>query len=187
MEHNYWEQWEIDQLKEWHKEKNSHDNIDESDGIEEILEQLPPSRLEGVIGRMSGIMGNAPRIANDILIHLLTQEKKEITEGSDYFSNNNQLVKAKHDYIIDRLQKMPYINRIYYPDACVNITVQINHPYFDDDMKLAVELMKHGTLIMPTSGYGYNPSQTILRITFFERERQLKHSMDALEQVLSTT
>ncbi|HLC94473.1 MAG TPA: pyridoxal phosphate-dependent aminotransferase [Patescibacteria group bacterium] len=144
--------------------------------------KLLGNRIGGIVGRMSGIMGNAPRAANTALITLMDKEKEKLQTGKDLFESKWKELLEKEKYVTDRLLNMPHVNAIYPRDACINLTVYID--YEGSDLLLAEELMKQGTLIMPGSGYGYNSTPPILRITFAERYEKLKHSLDALENVL---
>lgn len=146
------------------------------------LSHLSCSRLEGTIGRMSGIIGNAPKSANTLLTDIFQQEKEVILACKKPIDRYPTLSK-KYAYVLDRLKTMPRIKAIFEPEACVNITIQCDYP--GTDLDLSVELMENGTLIMPTAGYGYPLESCTLRITFAERDFQLKHSMDVLEKVLS--
>lgn len=138
---------------------------------------------KGIVGRMSDFMGNAPRAANTALNYIFDKELEKLQTGEDFLAKAWEELKQKKEYVLDRLNKMSYIKSIIEPDACVNLTVRVN--YRGTDLQFAEELMKEGTLIMPASGYGYRPEDTVLRITFAERPEKLKHSLDTLERVLS--
>ena len=140
--------------------------------------KLLGDRLQGVTGRMSSLMGNAPRAPNTAVIDIMDKE----LAGSNFLKQKKEETEEKKNYILSRLKKMKKVKQILEPDACVNITIQVDYP--GTDMQLAKELMKKGTLIMPASGYGYNTEDCFLRITFAERLEKLKHSMDALETVI---
>ena len=140
--------------------------------------KLLGDRLNGITSRMSSLMGNAPRAPNTAVIDIMEKE----LAGSDFLKHKKEETEKKKEYVLGRLKKMKKIKQIIEPDACVNITVQVDYP--KTDMQLAEELMKKGTLIMPASGYGYNTKDCFLRITFAERDEKLKHSMDALEEVI---
>ncbi len=146
-------------------------------------EKMLGNRMDGIIGRMSGIMGNAPRAANTALIYLLQQEIESILEGNEFLGSVKQKLLVKKEYVTRRLKVMDNIKAIYEPDACINLALQCN--YSGTDMQLAERLMQQGTLIMPASGYGYNTQDCVLRITFAEREEKLEHSLNVLERVLN--
>lgn len=139
-------------------------------------------RMNGIVGRMSGFMGNAPRAANTALIYLMEKEAERLEGGEDIFDGRWRELKEKKDYVLGRLRSMPNVRTIFPHDACINITAQVD--YDETDIQLAEKLMKHGTLIMPASGYGYRPEDNVMRITFAERHERLEHSLDALEVVL---
>ncbi|PIR91937.1 hypothetical protein COU01_04515 [Candidatus Falkowbacteria bacterium CG10_big_fil_rev_8_21_14_0_10_44_15] len=138
-------------------------------------------RLTGVIGRLSGLMGNAPRAANTIICKLLDLEEKHIKTGIDYFKPVETSLKKRENYIIERLKSMPGVE-ILPRGACINLTVKIKYP--KTDFELSSDLMNNGTLIMPCGGYGYAAADVIMRITFAERWKKLQHSMNALKSVL---
>lgn|SRR3989338_1262753 len=166
----------IDDLEGWAKQKIS-------DWLGGNIEDKLPTRLEGAVGRMSNNIGNAPRVANTILAYLLSEEQKKITEHTDFFNEPQRRMMEKMEYIVERLQNMPRVAEILIPESCVNVTAQFN--YKCSDMQLSAKLMEEGTLIMPASGYGYRPEDSVLRITFAEKPDKLKHSMDTLKKVLS--
>lgn len=141
------------------------------------------NRIEGAVGRMSGVMGNAPRVANNLLIHLLENEKKCSLTGEKPFAKYSEQLMAKRDFVIDQLKSMSRIKAVHVPESCVNVTARIDSP--KTDLELSHELMKEGLLLMPASGYGYNPGNTTLRVTFAEREQKLEEGMDILRRYLS--
>lgn len=138
-------------------------------------------RLTGVIGRLSGLMGNAPRAANTAICKLLDLEEKRIKTGINYFKLVEKSLNKKEKYIIERLESMPGVE-IFPRGACINLTVKIKYP--KTDFELSKDLMDKGTLIMPCGGYGYATDDVIMRITFAERWKKLQHSMNALKSVL---
>jgi aspartate/methionine/tyrosine aminotransferase len=143
--------------------------------------ELLGGRTYGISGRLSGLMGNAPRAANTLSIKLLELEKKKIETGEDYFRDKwNQLLE-KEQYILGELQDIPNIE-ILSREACINITIKVKTKYKDID--LVSDLVKKGTLIMPCSGYGYHPEDGILRITFAERWEKIMHSIKVLKETL---
>ncbi len=141
------------------------------------------NRVEGAVGRMSGLMGNAPRIANDFLLSILDKEKEQLCTKIDPFKDYKKSLIKKRDYIIERLKDVPKVKKIYLPESCVNVIAEIDYP--GTDLELSIELMKKGTLVMPTSGYGYNPKDSVLRFTFAERNEKLEHSMEIVKNYLS--
>jgi len=140
------------------------------------------NRLEGVVGRMSGVMGNAPRVANNLLVHLLEREKEHLLGGEDQFGEYVKTLTARRDLVLGELGSMPRVEEIYVPEACVNVTAKFDVP--ETDVELSQELMKRGVLIMPASGYGYSPEDSVLRITFAEREEKIKEGLDILRGYL---
>ncbi len=140
------------------------------------------NRLEGVVGRMSGIMGNAPRIANNFLAHLLKREKEHSLGGENPFKEYQEKLDTRKDLVLKELANMPRVKEIYTSEACVNITAKFD--VSETDIELSKNLMKRGVLIMPASGYGYNPEDSVLRITFAEREQKIKEGLDILKKYL---
>jgi len=138
-------------------------------------------RLKGVIGRLSGLMGNAPRAANTLICKLLDLEESRVKTGVNYFTSAEVSLTRRENYLIKRLKTMPSVE-IFPRQACINLTVKIKIP--KTDFEFAKDLMDKGTLIMPCGGYGYSPKDVVMRITFAERWSKLKHSMDALKLVL---
>ena len=141
------------------------------------------NRTEGAVGRMSGIMGNAPRIANNLLLHILRHEKESLVNGTCPFPDYRKQLMSKRDYVIEQLHSMPRVETIYTPESCVNVTVRIDSP--KTDIELSQDLMDKGLLLMPASGYGYNPEDSTLRITFAERNQKLSKGMEILKKHLS--
>lgn len=139
-------------------------------------------RLTGVVGRMSGLMGNAPRAANTAIIRLLELEIEKMRNGKSHFKKIEQSLYKREAYIIARLKSMPGVE-IFPREACISLVVKIQTS--KTDLELSKELMEEGTLIMPCGGYGYNQRDVIMRITFAERWSKLRHSMDALKRVLT--
>jgi len=139
-------------------------------------------RMGGIVGRMSGIMGNAPRAANTALIYLLGKELETIATGVDYLASSNAELVGKEEFVLARLAAMHGIAEIILPHACINLTVQT--AFDGTDMELAKKLIEAGALLMPASGYGYDLRPPTLRVTFAERQEKLEHSMDILGRVL---
>lgn len=140
-------------------------------------------RIDGIVGRMSGIMGNAPRAANTALIRIIEKELEKIQTGKDFLEKPKSELHQKERYVTERLKSIPRVNQILPRDACINLAFQVD--YAGSDMDLARELMREGTLIMPACGYGYDPMETVMRITFAERDNKLEYALDCLEQVLT--
>lgn len=141
------------------------------------------TRMDGIVGRMSGMMGNAPRAANTLLLYLMEKELEKFSSSIDFLQAQWDELRKKEQYILDRLRTVPKIKRVLMPDACINVTIELNRP--ETDMVFAERLMHAGTLLMPSSGYGYDPEMCTFRITFAERDEKLKHSMDVLTSVLA--
>lgn len=140
-------------------------------------------RLNGITGRLSGLMGNAPRAANTIIFKLLELEKERIVkECPDYFQDIWKSLQKKEEYILKQLKKIKNID-ILNREGCINITIRVRN-YKKRDLDLAKELMNEGALIMPCSGYGYNENDNIMRITVAERWKKINHSMISLKKVL---
>ena len=138
-------------------------------------------RLCGVIGRMSGLMGNAPRAANTAIAAILDADLQRVYTGKNAFGPVERSLRKREDAIHKRLAKMHGVE-ILPREACINITIKVRAPY--TDMQLAKKLMDEGTLIMPCAGYGYDPKDGVMRITFAERWKKIDHSMSALSRVL---
>lgn len=145
---------------------------------------LVGNRTSGIVGRMSGFMGNAPRAANSALIYLHEKEIEAKKNGTNLFEEKSKELKKKETYVVACLEKLSEVKNIFPRDACINRAVQFD--YQGTDMQLAERLMNAGTLLMPASGYGYRPEDCVMRITFAEREEKLEHSMKTLELVLKS-
>jgi aspartate/methionine/tyrosine aminotransferase len=143
---------------------------------------LLKNRISGIIRRVSGLIGNAPRAANTAIIKLIEDYRHAVTTGEDKFAPVWKELIAKEGYVLDRLRDVPGA-RVLRREAAINVTVAL--PFYDSDLLLAEELMKHGTLIMPCGGYGYESSDTVMRVTFAERPEKLEHAMNALETVIT--
>lgn len=142
------------------------------------------NRTGGVIGRLSGLMGNAPRAANTALNYLLDLEVQRINTNKDPLDPVWKSLLGREKYIKNYLKKIPGIT-ILPSEACLNITVQIKNK--KTDLELSRQLMQNGTLIMPCSGYGYKPEDTVMRVTFAERWHKIDHSLAALKKVLQAS
>ena len=136
----------------------------------------------GIIRRVSGLMGNAPRAANTAIIKLIEDWRHGIATGEDKFAPVWNELTNKERYVLNRLREVHGAS-VLRREAAINITVAL--PFYDSDLVLAEELMNHGTLIMPCGGYGYNSSDTVMRVTFAERPEKLEHAMNALETVIA--
>ena len=112
----------------------------------------------------------------------MEKELEKLTTGVDFLQDRWDELKAKEQYILDRLNRIPRIKHILLPDACINLTVGLD--FAGTDLEWAERLMQAGTLFMPASGYGYDPVPATLRITFAEREEKLIHAMDTLKRVM---
>lgn len=142
------------------------------------------NRYEGAIQHVRGLMGNAPRAANNAISNLLDIEIGVIKNNPNPMQKKLNSLLQKEKFVIKYLSKNPKI-KIINRDACFNITVKVDG--FSSDMDLAKRLMKAGTLIMPCAGYGYKPSDVVMRITFAERWSKIRHSMNALTSVLENS
>ncbi len=141
------------------------------------------NRYKGFISRVRGFMGNAPRAANDAILSLINLEIGVLRDGknSPITKKENSLGK-KYQYILETLSKNPEI-KILPRDACFNLTIQLRG--FADNNDVSRRLMEAGTLIMPCEGYGYNSKDLVIRITFAERWKKIKHSLGALNKIIS--
>ncbi len=137
-------------------------------------------RTSGVIGRLSGMMGNAPRAANTLVHKLLEIEKKDLLSSKNYFEKIDEALLKREKYIVNRINKIPQIT-ILKREACINITIKVDIGL--SDFELSQELMEKGVLMMPCSGYGYHPTDCIMRITFAERWNKIRIAIKALEDV----
>lgn len=135
------------------------------------------TRTSGLIGRLNGIMGNAPRAANTAMIGLLRAELARLGGGPDILAPIHESLLAREAYVHRRIREIPGIE-ILPSEACINTTIRL--PGKGDDLKVAEALMRRGTLIMPCSGYGYLSGDLVFRITFAERLERLEHALDCL-------
>ena len=141
------------------------------------------SRTSGMIGRLSGLMGNAPRSANSAIAYLLQSELDRIAGAEDVLINNWEILRNKEKLVLEHLSTIPQIKEIVPRQACISCVVRVEYP--GEDLALASDLMHAGTLIMPCGGYGFLPKDNFLRITFAEREEKIIHSMTVLREVLN--
>lgn len=142
------------------------------------------NRMHGIIGRMSSMMGNAPRAANLALYHVFQNEMDTIHgKAQSVLAPQREIVSAQERLCIELAERITGVIEIQRRDACINLALRTNFP--GTDMQLAHELMhEHGALIMPASGYGYRPEDAVLRITFAERETIVRGALAALASVL---
>lgn len=139
-------------------------------------------RTNGVIGRLSGFMGNAPRAANTAILKLLEYERVMVQGGQDSLDRVWKDLSRKRNFVLSQLRNMPNIDVMPH-DACFNIAITVNSE--KTDLQFSEDLMKNGTLVMACAGYGYDSNDTVLRITFAERMYKLKHAMRVLRKVAS--
>lgn len=140
-------------------------------------------RTRGVIGRLSGLMGNAPRAANTVISKILDYELVKINSGVDYFDYLDKKLLKLESYILQELYKIPEI-KILQREGCFNMTIQVIG--FESDIQFSELLMEEGVLIIPCSGYGYDPKDVVMRITFAERLSKIKLGIKALKKVIET-
>ena len=142
------------------------------------------NRMEGIIGRMSSMMGNAPRSANTALKYILKNEIEWRMGGDDMFAEVKKGLKEKEEYVCKRLGQMGRVKEIMKREGCINQAVRLDGG--KTDKEIAEKLMEQGVLITPGSGYGYDPEDAVLRITFAERiKEKLKPALDIVEATLS--
>jgi len=141
-------------------------------------------RNRGIVGNMSGTMGNAPRAGNTALLHVLRNETDVIRKGADsILAHTHAELADKERSLVDKLKTIEGIARVMRRDACINLAVQAD--FKGTDMELAKRLMQERTLMMPASGYGYQPEDSVLRITFSEDMDYTNKAVEALGKVLS--
>ncbi len=138
-------------------------------------------RTSGVIGRMSGLMGNAPRAANTLIKKLIEIEKEDILLHKNFFAKKDSTLVKREAYIIHRLKKIKGVT-ILKREACINITIMVDRGL--TDLELSKKLMEKGVLMMPCSGYGYSPTTCVIRITFAERWSKIIFGVRVLEEIL---
>lgn len=143
------------------------------------------NRLEGVTGRMSSEMGNAPRAANLALYKLCEHEIAVLRQQVDsIMTPTYEAIANQEQFFLNLAQGMQGITEIIRRDACINFAIRTN--YDGTDMQLAEKLVyDHGALIMPASGYGYQPEHAVLRVTFAERKAAVQGALKALDTVLN--
>ncbi len=140
------------------------------------------NRYEGIVQHTRGLMGNAPRAANDAILKLLDIElefmRKKIHQLEKHLNDLNK----KEQFIIKYLSKNPKIE-IIERDACFNITIKIKG--YSSDIVLARRLMEAGILIMPCEGYGYRSNDVVMRITFAERWDKIIFGIKTLNSIIN--
>ena len=143
-------------------------------------------RFRGVIGRTRGLMGNAPRAANDTTLRLLEMERTALrgaTESPDSLTRFRESLGRKAAFVERRMHANPRVT-VLERDACFNLTIRVSG--VGRDIELADRLMRAGTMLMPCEGYGYRSEDAVMRITFAERWERIRHSLNTFDQVLST-
>ncbi len=144
-------------------------------------EKFLGDRLTGVIGRMSGFMGNAPRAANNLILKILELEEIKIKTGKDYFKPKLDSLQRKEKYIINALKDIPEIE-FFNRESCINLTMKVNCSLTDKEF--SKKLMDKGVLLMPCSGYGYLSEDTVMRFTFAERWGKIEYAIKKIKEVL---
>jgi aspartate/methionine/tyrosine aminotransferase len=139
------------------------------------------SRHKGLVGRVRGLVGNAPRASNDALNILLDYDILSARGQPHPLQEKILNLEKLYECVVNRLSTNPHIV-ILDKDACFNVCIKLIG--FKDDSTVSELLMKHGTLIMPCTGYGYDNEDCVFRITFAERTERVIHSLDTLEKVI---
>ncbi|MEX0649803.1 MAG: pyridoxal phosphate-dependent aminotransferase [Candidatus Andersenbacteria bacterium] len=140
--------------------------------------ELLGTRRSGIIGRMSSFIANAPKSLDVILQALLDLDGPK----PDFLLEVEASLREKEYYVRERLSVIPEVVEVYPRGGCVNVAFKVD---FDgDDLTLAGKLMERKTLMMPASGYGYNPTDNVLRITFTQDLEHIERGLDNLETVL---
>lgn len=141
-------------------------------------------RYSGVIGQTRGLMGNAPRAANDAILKLIDIENTALKNGKNILQKQLDSLRKKEQFIIKYLSKDPRIE-IIHRDACFNLVIRIKG--IKSDIVFVRKLMEAGTLMMPCEGYGYRSEDVVIRITFAERWKKIIHGMKTLTLVLDNS
>lgn len=140
------------------------------------------NRYNGIIGQTRGLMGNAPRAANNAILKLIDIETATIKGGRNILQKQLKSIERKEQFLIDYLSKDPRIE-IIHRDACYNIVIKVKG--VKNDIEFSRRLMEAGTMLMPCEGYGYRSQDVVMRITFAERWKKIIHGMKTLTSVLN--
>jgi aspartate/methionine/tyrosine aminotransferase len=143
--------------------------------------KLIGDRYTGIIGRVKGLMGNAPRAANDTILSLLATQKELLCSKTATLPAQWTCLLNKEKYIARQLSYMPRVT-VVPREGCFNLTMRIHCG--KSDLEFAHRLIKAGTLIMPCEGYGYRSEDVVMRITFAERWQKIHHGIKVLRSVL---
>lgn len=146
--------------------------------------EIVGDRYGGVIGRTRGLMGNAPRAANDAILALLGGEIEGLNASKRELPRQWQGLINKEAYIARVLSREPRVT-ILPREGCFNISIRVTGE--ESDIALARRLMEAGTLLMPCEGYGFRSEDVVMRITFAERWEKINHGIAALRSVLTTS
>lgn len=136
-------------------------------------------RRSGIIGRMSSFIANAPKDLDDILPLLIDLDMQK----PDFLLELEESLRQREQYVYKRLAQMSGVQEVYRREGCVNIAFRTQ--FSGDDLALAKQLIERKTLMMPASGYGYNPEDAVLRLTFTQDMKRIEHGLDSLEAVLN--
>lgn len=141
------------------------------------------NRYSGIVGRIRGLMGNGPRAANDTISELLDIEKAIVMGKKNELQKHISSLKKKEKFIIDFLSRLDNIE-ILHRDACFNLTIRVKKSRSDIDF--ADKLMCGGTMLIPCEGYGYRSKDSVMRITFAERWKKIRHGMSVLKATVNS-
>ncbi len=142
------------------------------------------NRYSGIVSRVRGLMGNGPRAANDTISELLDIEEAIIKGKKNEIQKHIDSLKRKEEFIIKFLSGVDNIE-ILHRDACFNLTIRIKNG--NSDIDFVDKLMNRGTMLMPCEGYGYRSKDVVIRITFAERWKKIRHGMVVLKAVANST
>lgn len=145
--------------------------------------ELLGKRNRGIVGAMSGTIGNAPRAGNTALSHLFDHEMQVVRgEATSVLQPVHAQLAEQERQLVEKLQRINGIVEVMRRDACINFAVRTD--FEGTDLELARSLMQERALIMPASGYGYQPSDAVLRITFAEKQKVIDGALAGLTKVL---
>lgn len=150
-------------------------------------------KSKGFIKLVGDDMGNPPLAANEGWQILLQGETAWIKKGRKTLDTeyervtyrNEKTVQQKCNYAISILEKSEYVTDIIEPDSSFNLTFRFTSSKIHTDIDFFQGLLeKKGVSLVPCSGFGLQPEECYLRLTFAVGNSMLKKGMKIIVEYL---
>lgn len=150
------------------------------------------NKTNGFVKLIGDDMGNPPLAANEAWQTMLIHESnwihrngrnrnKTVNDYERVTAKNELSIQSKCDLVIRMLSKSQNVTDIIPPDASFNLTFQFKSTRLHTDIEFFEKLLdKYQISIVPCSGFGLQPEDRYLRMTFAISTYQLKEGLDKL-------